>query len=69
MLGHDYCQVHEKKYDGVHFLPILKRIVEALEKEPAEYRIPRTDVFTKVEVREILQGIYITNNSADTTSQ
>lgn len=49
LLGHDHCQVHEKKYDGVHFLPVLKRIVEALEKEPAEYRIPRTDVFTKVE--------------------
>jgi pyruvate decarboxylase len=49
-LGHDYCQIHDKKYDGVHFLPVLKRLVEELEKQPAQYRIPRTDAFTKVEV-------------------
>jgi pyruvate decarboxylase len=50
LLGHDHCQVHEKKYESVHFLPILKRIVEELEEKPAQYRIPRTDAFTKVEV-------------------
>lgn len=50
LLGHDHCQVREKKYEGVHFLPVLKRIVEELEKQPALYRIPRTDAFTKVEV-------------------
>ena len=54
MLGHDRCKVHEKNYDGMHFLPVLKRIVEALEKESAEYRLPRTDAFAKVEVGEIL---------------
>lgn len=50
MLAHDHCQVKEKKYQGVHFLPVLKRIVEELEKEPGAYSIPRTDAFTKVEV-------------------
>lgn len=53
-LGHDFCQIGEKKYDGVHFLPILERIVVELEKQPAQYRLPRTDAFTKVEVSKIL---------------
>lgn len=38
LLGHSYCQIHDKKYDGIHFLPVLKRIVEEIEKQPAQYQ-------------------------------
>jgi pyruvate decarboxylase len=54
MLAHDYCQIHENKFEGVHFLPVLKRIVEELEKQPAKYQLPRTQSFAKVEVGRCL---------------
>lgn len=40
-LGHAFIQIKEKKYDGVHFLPILKRLVEELKKDPKSYNLPR----------------------------
>ncbi len=50
-LGHAYCQIHDKKFEGIHFLPVLKRIVEELEKEPAKYNIPKNQSWTKLEVK------------------
>jgi pyruvate decarboxylase len=37
ILAHNYCQIKGKKYDGVHFLPVLRRIVEEIEKQPEAY--------------------------------
>lgn len=50
ILAHNYCQVRGKRYEDIHFLPILKRIVEALEKEPARYDVPKKQNWTKLEV-------------------
>lgn len=51
ILGHAFCQIKDEKYDSVHFLPVLKRIVEELEKSPIYYNLPRRpDFWTKVEV-------------------
>lgn len=49
-LGHDFVQVRDKKFDGVHFLPVLKQIVEELKKEPSKYNLPRPSVSKKLEV-------------------
>jgi pyruvate decarboxylase len=49
VLGHDFCSVHKERFDGVHFLPVLKRIVQELEKQPAAYGLPRPG--KKVDVR------------------
>jgi len=54
LLGHSHCQVQAKKFDGVHFLPVLKRIVEELEKDSAKYQLPRTLSRKQVEVRNLL---------------
>lgn len=37
ILAHNYCQIKGKKYDGVHFLPVLRRVVEEIEKQPEAY--------------------------------
>ncbi|PBP22313.1 hypothetical protein BUE80_DR006903 [Diplocarpon rosae] len=44
LLGHAFCQVKGKKYDGVHFLPVLFRIVAELKKNPQSYQIPLAEV-------------------------
>lgn len=49
ILGHDCCQVHEDKFPGVHFLPVLKRIVEELKNEAEKYKLPRSQFWTKIE--------------------
>jgi pyruvate decarboxylase len=49
-LGHEYCQVREKKYDGVHFLPVLSKLVEELKKDAAKYNLPRPPKSAKIEV-------------------
>ncbi|EHK96998.1 putative Pyruvate decarboxylase isozyme 2 [Glarea lozoyensis 74030] len=49
-LGHEYCQVQGKKYDGVHLLPVLKKLVEELKKDTGKYNIPRSPKSTKIEV-------------------
>ena len=49
-LGHDYCQIKEKKYENTHFLPILRRIVEELKKEPKSYNLPREQSQAKIQV-------------------
>jgi len=41
LLAHDFCQIHSKKYDGVHFLPVLARIVSELKKSPQSFNIPK----------------------------
>jgi TPP-dependent 2-oxoacid decarboxylase len=40
-LGHAFCQVKEKKYDGIHFLPVLRKLVAELSKDPKSYGLPR----------------------------
>ncbi|KAK2630632.1 hypothetical protein QTJ16_001452 [Diplocarpon rosae] len=49
LLGHAFCQVKGKKYDGVHFLPVLFRIVAELKKNPQSYQIPRPKEGSKLE--------------------
>lgn len=49
-LGHDFCKVQDKTFDGVHFLPVLKKLVAALEAEPKKYNLPRPQTKAKVEV-------------------
>ena len=56
ILAHDYCQIRSKRFEGVHFLPVLKRIVEELEKEPAQYDVPKKQPWTKLEVSSSLIG-------------
>jgi pyruvate decarboxylase len=50
ILAHNYCQIKGKRYEGIHFLPVLKRIVAELEKEPANYNISKKQSWTKLEV-------------------
>lgn len=40
-LGHEYCQIKGERFEGVHFLPILKRVVEVLKSHSQKYNIPR----------------------------
>jgi pyruvate decarboxylase len=49
-LGHEYCQILEKIYDGVHFLPVLRKIVAELKKAPKNYNLPRSPTAPKIEV-------------------
>lgn len=49
LLGHDYIHVKDKKYDGFHFLPVLKRIVAELEAQPQKYSLPRARKAPKIE--------------------
>lgn len=53
LLGHAFCQVKSKKSDGVHFLPVLKRIVEELKKDTKGYQLPRLSRAAKPEVSYI----------------
>lgn len=50
LLGHAFCQVKGKKYDGVHFLPVLRKIVETLKSDPSGYQVPRPSKGDKLEV-------------------
>ncbi|KAH8669722.1 pyruvate decarboxylase [Tricladium varicosporioides] len=47
-LGHAFCQIKGVVHHSVHFLPVLKRVVEELEKDSAIYKIPRDQTWTKV---------------------
>ncbi|KAJ9629258.1 hypothetical protein H2204_008898 [Knufia peltigerae] len=47
-LGHDFVQIKGEKYDGYHFLPILRRLVAELEKQPQKYNLPRPQNGQKV---------------------
>ncbi|KAK0101890.1 hypothetical protein ONS96_005865 [Cadophora gregata f. sp. sojae] len=49
LLGHAFCQIKGKKYDGVHFLPVLRKIVEALRKDPKSYQLPRPQKGARLE--------------------
>lgn len=49
-LGHDFCRVQNETYDGVHFLPVLVKLVAALEADPQKYDLPRPQKTAKVEV-------------------
>lgn len=49
LLGHDSCQIQDKKLAGVHFLPVLERIVAELEEKSNKYHLPRDQFWTKVE--------------------
>lgn len=48
-LGHTFCQVNGEKFDGFHFLPILKRIVAELEKQPQKYNVPRPSKKSRIQ--------------------
>ncbi|KAK5476753.1 hypothetical protein LTR55_008808 [Exophiala xenobiotica] len=48
-LGHDFVQIKGQKFDGYHFLPILKRVVEELEAQPQKYKLPRSQHAEKAE--------------------
>lgn len=61
ILAHDYCQIHKEKFDGVHFLPVLKRLVEELEKQPSNYDLPRDQIWTKLEVSRRETGTLVLN--------
>ncbi|EXJ69099.1 uncharacterized protein A1O5_08034 [Cladophialophora psammophila CBS 110553] len=41
LLGHDSCQVKNQKFDGVHFLPVLRRLVAELKANSQKYNLPR----------------------------
>jgi TPP-dependent 2-oxoacid decarboxylase len=71
LLGHDYCQIHNKKFEDVHFLPVLKRVVEEIEKDPKQFGLPRTESRTKVEVKDRSNhsSCNFANNESDTTSK
>ncbi|KAH9205372.1 pyruvate decarboxylase [Leptodontidium sp. 2 PMI_412] len=49
LLGHAFCQVKEKKFDGVHFLPVLRKLVEALKNDPKGYQLPRPPKSARLE--------------------
>jgi pyruvate decarboxylase len=53
-LGHDFCKVQDQTFDGVHFLPILKKLVAALEAEPQKYKLPRPQKAPRVDVPLLL---------------
>ncbi|KAG0651248.1 Pyruvate decarboxylase [Hyphodiscus hymeniophilus] len=42
LLAHDFCQVGSKKYENIHFLPVLARIVSELKKSPKSFNIPKS---------------------------
>jgi len=48
-LGHAYCQIKDKKFEGIHFLPVLRRIVEGLKKNPQSYDLPKAKAFEKIQ--------------------
>jgi pyruvate decarboxylase len=41
LLAHDFCQIKSKKYENVHFLPVLARIVSELKKSPKSFNLPK----------------------------
>ena len=53
LLGHAFCQVKGKKYDGIHFLPVLRKLVEALKKDPQSYQLPRPSKEARLEVKHL----------------
>jgi pyruvate decarboxylase len=52
-LGHAFCQIKEKKFDGIHFLPVLRRLVAELKKDPKSYGLPRSQKEDKIQVRAL----------------
>lgn len=59
LLGHAFCQVKGKKYDGVHFLPVLKKIVEELKQDSKSYQIPRPPKGARLEVSNLKKLSFI----------
>ena len=41
LLAHDFCQIKGRRYENVHFLPVLARIVAELKNSPKSFSIPR----------------------------
>lgn len=37
ILAHDHCQVYGHRFEGVHFVPVLERVLEILKKQPKMY--------------------------------
>jgi pyruvate decarboxylase len=50
ILAHDHCQIAGKKFEGMHFLPVLKHIVDELAANSSKYNLPRTQSWKKLEV-------------------
>ncbi|OCT50970.1 Pyruvate decarboxylase [Cladophialophora carrionii] len=53
-LGHDFCKLQDQTFDGVHFLPVLKKLVAALEADPQKFNLPRPQKAPRVEVPVLL---------------
>ncbi|ETI27421.1 hypothetical protein G647_09611 [Cladophialophora carrionii CBS 160.54] len=53
-LGHDFCKVQGQTFDGVHFLPVLKKLVAALEADPQKFNLPRPQKAPRVDVPVLL---------------
>jgi TPP-dependent 2-oxoacid decarboxylase len=49
ILGHDFCSVHKERFEDIHFLPVLEKIIQELEKQPGTYGLPRKG--KRIEVR------------------
>jgi len=56
-LGHDFCQIREKKFANVHFLPVLKRVMEELSRDPKTYSLPRVQKEPKIQVKAFLYAL------------
>lgn len=52
-LGHAFCQIKDKKYESVHFLPVLKRIVAELKNDQKAFNIPRPRSGNRLEVHHV----------------
>lgn len=52
-LGHDDCQVQAEIFKGLHFLPVLQGVTDALEKQPNLYDLPRPQDWKLIEVSDI----------------
>lgn len=50
LLAHNSCQIQGKMFEGIHFLPVLKRIVESLQGKPEEYHLPKDKSWKVVQV-------------------
>ncbi|KUJ13629.1 pyruvate decarboxylase [Mollisia scopiformis] len=49
LLGHDHCQVQGRKFDSMHFLPVLEQIVAKLEQKPEDYQLSKNKSWKKIE--------------------
>lgn len=51
LLGHNKCQVQDKKFEAMHFLPVVEKLVAKLEKDSKANNVPSDKSWNKVEAR------------------